>query len=304
MIITKINFIILVYISGVSAHITWKLYCTENKVIKMEGNHNSSTSIFNGERDKFNGIIIKSENNLCSDESIFTSKLENSLEKWKKDGVRGLWFNISLEYAFWVPILAKNGFTFHHAEGNMVMMTKWLPENEVSGIPNYAHTMTGAGAIVVNAQNEILVVTEKNKVLNTTHWKLPGGYIEQGETIADAAVREVFEETGIKTKFESLVAFRHSQRAAFGCCDLYFIVELSPISTDDNKIVLCSREIEACQWMKIEEYANHPNVLDNNKMIAKNYLACKRAGIRIKGEKSFHQLLQRQQTFFTVDIGS
>lgn len=59
-------------------------------------------------------------------------------------------------------------------------MTRWLPENEDSGIPSYAHTMTGVGAIVVNNKQEILVISERYKVLNTTHWKLPGGYIEKG----------------------------------------------------------------------------------------------------------------------------
>lgn len=71
-----------------------------------------------------------------------------------------------------------------------------------------------------------------------------------GETIPDAAIREVFEETGLKTKFESLVALRHSQGAAFGCCDIYFIVELSPES-DDYTLKCDEREIEACQWMKV-----------------------------------------------------
>ena len=39
-------------------------------------------------------------------------------------------------------------------------------------------------------------------------WKLPGGLVETGETIEDACVREVWEETGVKCKFQSVVAFR------------------------------------------------------------------------------------------------
>ena len=40
-------------------------------------------------------------------------------------------------------------------------------------------------------------------------YKLPGGALVQGEHLADGVVREVLEETGVRTRFEAVVCLRH-----------------------------------------------------------------------------------------------
>ena len=46
-------------------------------------------------------------------------------------------------------------------------------------------------------------------------WKLPGGLVEKNESIGDAAIREVWEETGVKTKFVSILGFRELLKYQF-----------------------------------------------------------------------------------------
>ena len=59
--------------------------------------------------------------------------------------------------------------------------------NEILQIPSVA-------AIIRNESGEILLVKSKNSDV----WGLPAGAIDPGETPAEAVIREVFEETGLK----------------------------------------------------------------------------------------------------------
>jgi len=49
-----------------------------------------------------------------------------------------------------------------------------------------------AGGVVTNAKGKVLFIYRNNK------WDLPKGKVDKGETIEEAAVREVEEETGVK----------------------------------------------------------------------------------------------------------
>lgn len=50
-----------------------------------------------------------------------------------------------------------------------------------------------AGGVVVNKKGNILVVNQHG-----TSWSLPKGHIDPGEEMIEAAIREIYEESGIK----------------------------------------------------------------------------------------------------------
>lgn len=124
-------------------------------------------------------------------------------------------------------------------------------------IQHATHVLGVAGFVYDEQTKEVLVVQERSGPLAKADiWKLPGGRVDPHEELAQAAVREVLEETGIKTKVHSLLAFREMTNSYnFGLTDMFFVVRLTPIS---REITIQESEIAKATWMKLDDYVNLP----------------------------------------------
>lgn len=62
--------------------------------------------------------------------------------------------------------------------------------------------MVGAGGLVVR-DGKLLMIRQRRAY--GVHWELPGGYYDPGESLEEAAAREVLEETGLAVDVGALV---------------------------------------------------------------------------------------------------
>ncbi|KAG8640448.1 nudix hydrolase 7 isoform X2 [Manihot esculenta] len=203
-------------------------------------NEVQQVQLLNGVEDLYQGVVVEIKEYI--DSSIFIPLLRASLSQWKQQGKRGVWIKLPIEFSHLVNPVVQEGFRYHHAEPDYLMLVNWLPYTP--------------DTLPVNATHRVLVVQEKSGGFKGTGlWKLPTGVVNEGEDICEAAIREVKEETGIEAEFVEILAFRQSHRSFFGKSDLFFICMLRPLSFDIQKQ---ESEVEAAQWMPMEDYVNQP----------------------------------------------
>ena len=56
--------------------------------------------------------------------------------------------------------------------------------------------------IIIHKDGKILLIKRKNPPFG---WALPGGFVDEGETVEQAAIREAKEETGLDVQLETLL---------------------------------------------------------------------------------------------------
>lgn len=216
-------------------------------------------SMLHSELNPFEGRIINSAS-LPESADEFAAALERSLEAWRAEGIKVVWLQIPIERSQLVHPAVSAGFVYHHATEAWVELTLTLEPG--SYVPPFATHYIGAGGVVLTEDRRLLVIQERHHTRR--HYKLPGGALHPGEHIVDAVIREVAEETGIRTEFDSLVCFRHWHGYRYGKSDIYFVTRLVPLSFE---IQMDTSEVSECLWMPVDDYLSHPDTHEFNRRI-------------------------------------
>ena len=121
----------------------------------------------------FRGVVVKTAE-IPPEPADFAARLDASISEWREAGYEVAWVDIPIALASHVPVATARGFVYHHA--GIDYLTATLSLIPGSYIPNYATHYIGAGGVVVNDQDELLVVCERYRIDNRPpFYKLPGG---------------------------------------------------------------------------------------------------------------------------------
>ena len=210
--------------------------------------------------DRYDGVTVEgiTEHTLSEFEAAL-SELLQSLQ-----GKKLLWIKLPIERSDIIPLLTENGFVFHHCNETDITLLKKLTQNPV--VPTAKNHTLGVGVVVLLG-NDILVVRDR---IHQT-FKLPGGFIDDGENISGAVVREVLEETGVHVAFEAVVSLGHFTPAQFGESNLYVIASARPLSREIA--IRDKEEILEARWMDVDAYLARDDVLPYNKALVRNALS-------------------------------
>jgi 8-oxo-dGTP diphosphatase len=110
----------------------------------------------------------------------------------------------------------------------------------------------GCGGVVIRDGKALLVQRGQNPGKGS--WQIPGGYVEFDEEVAEAVVRECYEEAGVIAEVVDVLGFRHSVggKGAIGgpSTNIYVVFRLRPVSGEPTSD---GEEISAAGYFTLDE---------------------------------------------------
>ncbi len=206
----------------------------------------------------------------------FAGRLAASVEAWQHHYAL-VWLELPASRAELISVAVELGFAFHHCFPDKLMLCKKLQAD--SYLPSAATHSIGVGSVVLSASGKVLLVQEKPlEGRSPGYFKLPGGMVDAKEHLADAAIREVLEETGVTARFDSFLGLRHHHQGQFGASNLYMVCRLTAEETEPKPD---PREILQARWFDCAEYLADPNASPYNKLLVQTALT----GQRLSSQK-------------------
>lgn len=191
-------------------------------------------------------------------------ELDASIAVWKTIH-RAVWLSLKEDQLSLLPLCIARGFKTHSCDPstNTLLLSLWL-SNEVSTLPFYSNHYAGVGGVILDdSDNCLLIKTQRSPII--IQWRVPGGLVETDEDFETAVMREVIEETGVKTKVIGLLGMRERTNYLFGRRDIYSLFLLEPLSFDIE--VTDTHEISDCKWMPAKQWLDDTTIGDAVNMV-------------------------------------
>lgn len=117
----------------------------------------------------------------------------------------------------------------------------------------------------IEHEGEILMLHRQDHKPQGNTWGMPAGKVSAGEDMLDALIREIEEETGVKTKHENYKYFE-GYYVRYPDYDLFFHVYHLPIA-EKPVIILEPNEHKDYKWIKPKDALNLNLIQDEDACI-------------------------------------
>ncbi|MCJ7478847.1 MAG: NUDIX hydrolase [Candidatus Nanohaloarchaeota archaeon QJJ-7] len=116
---------------------------------------------------------------------------------------------------------------------------------------------------IIESEGEIVLVKRAREPFKG-HWAIPGGHVEEGEMVEDAARREAREETGLEISIEEL----HGVYDEPGRDPRGPVISISYICSEEEGEMDAATDAEEARWFDLEELPeklgfDHRKILDD-----------------------------------------
>ena len=131
----------------------------------------------------------------------------------------------------------------------------------------------GCGGVVIKDGKALLVQRGQNPGKGS--WQIPGGYVEEDEDVAEAVVRECWEEAGVRARVVDVLGFRHAIGGGIGgpSTNIYVLFRLEPEEQDEEP--RCDGdEISAVGYFTLDEIEEMPRAQSLSKWGIQRALEC------------------------------
>jgi len=149
-------------------------------------------------------------------------------------------------------------------------MSKIFTEDENKAWQRTLPSKLSSACIAFRCNDKVLMV----KACYKNYWTFSGGIVDENESPKEAAVREVYEEVGIKldkNKVQFLTTIYTKGRD--GYLDRFNFVFIVDCINEETKYILQKEEIEKFEWVdicKIAEYSKQKGSYQNIQRILQN----------------------------------
>ena len=114
--------------------------------------------------------------------------------------------------------------------------------------PNFPAEITNM-VMVYDKQRDMVVVEDRKKYW--TGYAFPGGHAQAGESLAESAIREVYEETGLRLKSVQACGLIHWE-----CADGKYLVHLYRSSDFEGELNRQASDEGSVEWVPLEQLKN------------------------------------------------